>query len=69
MDLYGLTFEILVEFLVAFFDDLISPSSNLPREHPNLVLVALGLRGMLPTMWFLELLALEKRMGEPGDFL
>jgi len=26
----------------------------IPRQHLNLVLVALGLRGMLPTMWFLE---------------
>ena len=71
MDLYGLTSEILVEILVAFLDDMISPSSNLPREHPNLVLVALGLRGMWPMMWFLELLALEISIGgtSEGSFL
>lgn len=34
------------------------------------MLVALGLRGMLPTMWFLELLALEISIGtSEGSFL
>lgn len=35
-DLYGfiwIDIEILVEFLVEFLDDMISPSSNLPKKN------------------------------------
>ena len=83
MDLYGLTLRFWLNFLLNFLmiwflhrqicqkkSWRVGVWSWTSRQHLNLVLVALGLRGMLPTMWFLELLALEISIGtSEGSFL